>query len=192
MNSWTVRNMCLFSGSRRSKLPYSSVLILVWLLGRVSVVLALAFLAHTLRTYCCPPLPPHTHTYTRTHARTHTCKKPGNTHATTHQLTWRKYTCLTSYGFFKSLNLTTTETYLHHDHVVTTIDERYQVLSAARRDWQQMSEDRWVDDGGQIHYNIYYACAGRKRSRQERKFTSRNRLSVVRFVNTFFQQSTQF
>ena len=23
MNSWTVRNMCLFSGSRRSKLPYS-------------------------------------------------------------------------------------------------------------------------------------------------------------------------
>ena len=34
-----------------------------------------------------------------------------------------------------------------------------------------MSDDRWVDDGGQIHYNIYYACAGRKRSRQERKFT---------------------
>ena len=29
MNSWTVRSMCLFSGSRRSKLPYSSVLILV-------------------------------------------------------------------------------------------------------------------------------------------------------------------
>ena len=32
--------MCLFSGSRRSKLPYSSGLILVWLLGRVSIVLA--------------------------------------------------------------------------------------------------------------------------------------------------------
>ena len=31
--------MCLFSGSRRSKLPYSSVLISVWLLGRVSIVL---------------------------------------------------------------------------------------------------------------------------------------------------------
>ena len=30
MNSWTVRNMCLFSGSRRSKLPYSSVLMSVW------------------------------------------------------------------------------------------------------------------------------------------------------------------
>ena len=27
MNSWTVRNMCLFSGSRRSKLPYSSPLL---------------------------------------------------------------------------------------------------------------------------------------------------------------------
>ena len=36
MNPWTVRSMCLFSGSRRSKLPCSSVLILVWLLGRVS------------------------------------------------------------------------------------------------------------------------------------------------------------
>ena len=44
MNSWTVRNMCLFSGSRRSKLPYSSVLILVWLLGRVSIVLARMFM----------------------------------------------------------------------------------------------------------------------------------------------------
>ena len=32
--------MCLFSGSLRSKLPYSSVLILVWLLGRVSIFLA--------------------------------------------------------------------------------------------------------------------------------------------------------
>ena len=36
--------MCLFSGSRRSKLPYSSVLILVWLLGRVSIVLARMFM----------------------------------------------------------------------------------------------------------------------------------------------------
>ena len=32
--------MCLFSGSLKSKLPYSSVLILVWLLGRVSIFLA--------------------------------------------------------------------------------------------------------------------------------------------------------
>ena len=40
MNSQTVRNMCLFSGSRRFKLQDSSVLILVWLLGRISIVLA--------------------------------------------------------------------------------------------------------------------------------------------------------
>ena len=54
-----------------------------------------------------------------------------------------------------------------------------------------MSEDRWVDDGGQIDYNIYHACAGRKRSRQERKFTSRNRLSAARFVNTFLFSTVQ-
>ena len=40
MNSWTVRNMCLLSGSFRSKLPYSSVLILVSMLRRASIFLA--------------------------------------------------------------------------------------------------------------------------------------------------------
>ena len=38
MNTWKVRRMCLFSGSRRSELPYSSVLISVGQLGRVSIV----------------------------------------------------------------------------------------------------------------------------------------------------------